>query len=275
MSGDGRLWGGSLHSTFRLLPEPAGHLAPFLESHGLHKDAVLAKLPYDATRAGAAAGSTPDPRRYRDSRQVYQTVGLLYEDNDGNVRVTDIGVATLRWLDIVNEKNALILGRHAAYALSACQLRHPGRAGEKYDDDVVVFPFAYVWRAMLALDDRISSNELNRAIFRVTSEDELMDAIERIAEARESGDESVLGDETITGNSKNDRIIPWIALASFGWTLFPDKRASGSEYYELPARSRDLIAEAAAIRRRHIEFDNISEYVGHISRAAALPPDMR
>jgi hypothetical protein len=271
---DGREWGGSLHSTFRLLPEPAGHLRPFLESDGLHKGAVLAKLPYDAARAGAAAGSTPDPKRYRDARQVYQTVGLLYEDDDGAVRITDLGAATLRWLDIVNEKNALILGRHAAYALSACQLRHPSRAGLKYDDDVIVFPFAFIWRAMLALEGRISSDELNRAIFKVTNEQELEEAVETIAEAREKEDESLMGDETITGSSKNDRIIPWVALASFGWTLFPDKRTTG-DYYELADRSRDLVAEAAAIRRRHIEFDSIADYVAHVSRAAALPPDMR
>jgi hypothetical protein len=276
VSDSGREWGGSLHLTFRLLPEPAGHLRPFLESDGLHKNVVLDKLPYDASRAsGGGGGSKPDAKRYRDARQVYQTVGLLYEDDGGEVRITELGAATLRWLEIVNQKNALILGRHAAYALSACQLRHPSRAGRKYNDDVLVFPFAFIWRAMLALDGRISSGELNRAIFRVTNEHDLEEAIAAIAKARALGDESVLGDETITGRSKNDRIIPWVALASFGWTLFPDKRTTNREFYELPARSRDLVAEAAAIRRRHIEFDSIAEYVGHVSRAAALPPDMR
>jgi hypothetical protein len=266
-------WGGSLHQTFRLLPKPSDNLQPFLESDGLHKDEVLARLPYDAARAGDREADLPDPKRYRDGKQVYQTAGLLYEDDDGIVRVTDLGRATRRWIPIITEKNARILGRHAAYALAAAQLVNPTGAGRKYNPELRVFPFAFIWRAMLQLDDRISSDELNRALFKVRNEADLDKAIAVIAEAREAEDPELMGEETISDVRKNDRIIPWIALASFGWVLIADKQYG--EYYSIRPTTKGLLREASQLRRRHIDFPSADAYIRHLSRGAALPADIR
>lgn len=268
-------WSGSLHQTFRLLPQPSAHLRPFLESDGLTPEQVLARLPYERSRAGASAGTLPDPKRYRDGKQVYQTAGLLYEV-DGRVRVTELGKAVHRWLSILNSKNRILLARHAAYALAACQLRNPTGAGERYSEEVRVFPFSFIWQAMLHLDGRINSDELNRAIFKTKNRNELDDKIMLIEDARESGDRATLGDEVITGKGKNDRIIPWMALASFGWTLFPDKQGGGDAgYYELPADTREIVLEASQVLHRHREFSSTAEYVEYIARCAALPKDLR
>src|SRR6202041_1394751 len=102
---------------------------------------------------------------------------------EGKLHVTSLGQTTLRWLNLMNEKNVFILGRHAAYCLAACQLRNPTGAGQ-FDPSVTVFPYAFIWRAMLALDGTIDSDELNRAMFRITSEAELLDAITKIQAAR-------------------------------------------------------------------------------------------
>ena len=273
-------WAGSLHQTFRLLPASARsrNLAPFLKSGGLTPEDVLDRLPYDLARAGRGGvfGTKPDPKRYRDGRQVYQTVGLLYEGDDGRVGLTDLGEATRRWLPIMTPKNSILLARHAAYALSACQLFNPSGAGRRYDADLRVFPFQFIWRAMLALGDRISSDELNRAVFKVRDKDGLEEAIDRIRVARRKGDTAALGSEVITGAAKNDRIIPWMSLASFGWTLFPDKRAGEySDYYEIPPSTRNVLREAAPIQHRHRTFARVEEYVKYISRAAGLPRDLR
>mgnify|MGYP001145840059 CR=1 FL=1 len=221
-------------------------------------------------------------KRYRDPRQLYQSVGFLYESHrDGQqgapvIRVTELGRTVLRWLDLINEKNAPILGRHAAYALSACQLRNPvSRTARRFDQAVEVFPFAFIWRAMLCLENRISSDELNRALFRVRNESELTEAIERIAEARRTGQIEVMGEETITGPAKNDRIIPWMSMASFGWILISDKRSADGDWYEIPQRMVPLIESAAQLKHRHRDFSSIAEYVEHISSAAALPRDLR
>lgn len=267
-------WSGSLHQTFRLLPtgKQSANLRPFLEADGLKPEELLKLLPYDKARAKDPAKTAPDGKRYRDGRQVYQTVGLLYED-DGLVHVTELGRATLRWLDIITEKNRVILARHAAYALAACQLKNPTGAGDKYAEGMTVFPFAFIWRAMLALDGRISSDELNRSIFKVQNEEQLSTAIENIRRARAANDIAVLGDETITGSAKNDRIIPWVSLASFGWTLFADK--GNDTHYRLDPATLYVVREASRIRHPHKEFSSVRGYIEHVSKCAALPRDLR
>jgi hypothetical protein len=271
-------WTGSLHQTFRLVGAQSRTLAPFLESDGLTSEEILGRLPYDEARAQARGGGAgrPDPKRYRDAKQVYQTVGLVFERDDGRLKVTELGRATLRWLPIINDKNSVILAKHAAYALSACQLRNPSGAGRKYSDEMVVFPFQFIWKAMLALDGRIGSDELNRALFKTRNEDELQHAISNIAEARRTGDLASLGDEVITGEKKNDRIIPWISLASFGWTLFPDKRGGDDGgYYRLPPQTVAIVREAAQIKHKHRDYESLERYIEYISRSACLPKDLR
>lgn len=273
-----REWSGSLHQTFRLLPRDrqSPNLRPFLEGDGLTQAEILARLPYDRARSGAASAGGPDPRRFRDGKQVYQTVGLLYEDDAGRIRVTSLGKATLRWLDLINPVNRLILARHAAYALAVCQLRNPTGAGRRYDASVDVSPFAFIWRAMLALDGRITSDEINRGLFRVTSEGELAVVVDKIRDAREKGDPTLVGPETITGTAQNDRIIPWLSLASFGWVLFPDKRGTqGADYYELDPETTPILREAARTRVYRKTFENVGDYVNHIAEAASLPEDLR
>lgn len=267
-------WGGSLHQTFRLLPteQQSRNLRPFLEAEGFTPDELLNRLPYASERSSSPKKTGPDPRRYRDGKQVYQTAGLLYEDG-GNIHVTDLGEATCRWLNIINQKNRILLVRHAAYALAACQLRNPTGAGEKYGEEVEVFPFAFIWRAMLSLEGRISSDELNRGIFKVTDENTLAETIGKIRLARATNDTMLLGGETLSGKAKNDRIIPWMSLASFGWTLFPDKRGGG--YYEFDDRTLEVVKEAAKVRHKHRAFSSVADYVKHVARCAALPKDLR
>jgi hypothetical protein len=271
-----REWGGSLHQTFRLYSTPSPTLEVFLKSDGATQAEILPQLPYQAQRAQSGGTGSPDSKRYRDPRHTYQYAGLLFEDATGHVRLTELGNTTRRWLGKLTLGNAPVLGRHAAYALTACQLRNPSLAGRSYPPDVQVFPFTFIWRAMLALDDRISSDELNREIFRVTDRDSLEDAIERIRESRERpGQADILRPETVTGDRKNDRIIPWISLASFGWLLIADKRESGGDWYKIRPKARSLLREAAQIKHRHREFENMQAYVRHISDAACLPQDVR
>jgi hypothetical protein len=139
-----------------------------------------------------------------------------------------------------------------------------------------VFPFQFIWRAMLALGGKINSEELNRAIFKVRNSEDLENAIVEIRAAREAEDPGLLGEEVIDGRAKNDRIIPWMSIASFGWTLFPDKRSAGSAgYYELAPQTIHILKEASRIQRNHREFLTEAAYTEHLSRSAALPKDLR
>ena len=272
-------WRYSFRSTFRLFPNPNGDrdtLDVFLEKDGHTKEDVLKALPYDHART-PIPGTVPDEKRYRDGRQLLRTVGLLYDKLDGSTRrihVTPLGHAVRRWRPIINERNAPVLGRHAAQALAACQLRNPTNEGQKYGPDVRVFPFAFIWRAMLALDGFISSDELNRAIMRTENEDDLDAAIERISLARKCEDTELLGEEVVTENAKNDRILVWMAWASFGWTLIGDKRQSGG-VYEIVPRARRILHEAALLRHRHRDFKNEIDYFEYIADCAGVPKDLR
>jgi hypothetical protein len=267
-------WGGSLHQTFRLLPRPSDHLPAFLDADGSSPKDILARLPYAPRRSGTGAGA-PDPRRYRDGKQVYQTVGLLYEGSDGRVHLTELGHAVHRWLAIVNDHNFFILARHAAYALAACQLRNPTGAGQAYAAAVVVHPFRFIWEAMLKLEGRISTEELNRSLFKVRNHDELDKSIEAIAEARAADDPNLMGPPTITGTAPSDRVIPWMSLASFGWTLIRDKRSGAGDYYEIPPQTYRLVADAAQIRHKHRDFADVPAYVSYVAACASLPRDVR
>ncbi|TBB09812.1 hypothetical protein ELH50_01185 [Rhizobium ruizarguesonis] len=246
----------------------------FLSSDGRARDEILTRLPFDRNRS-KNPGVTADPKRYRDGRQLLRTIGLIYEDEDKLLRVTPLGRAVERWRPVLSPGNAAVLGRHAAQALAACQLCNPTNEGSRYREEVEVFPFAFIWRAMLLLDDSITSPELNRAIFRVSNEDELFSAVEKIRAYRLSGDLNSLGEEVETSSEKNDRILIWMAWASFGWTLIMDKRETASESYTIAPQARRLIADAAMIRHKHRNFKSEQDYIQFISECAGLPEDLR
>ena len=274
-------WNCSFRSTFRLVSGQS-HRGPdvldaFLESDGCRREAVLEDLPYDRRRS-ATPGESPSLKRYRDGRQLLRTVGLVYEERDGEaycVRVTRLGQAVRRWRPWINVRNAPVLGRYAARALAACQLRNPTPEARKYGAQVRVFPFAFIWRAMLALDGTITSDELNRAILRTENEDDLEAAVERIRAARQAQDLDLLGDEVVTERAKNDRILVWMAWASFGWTLIDDKRESGGKAYSIAPRATQILRDAVSLEYRHKEFATVPNYVTYISRCAGLPVDLR
>jgi hypothetical protein len=265
-------WAGSLHQTFRLMPQVSDRFLVFLESDGRSEEEVLDSLPYDASRSSGKANK-PDPKRYRDPRQVYQTAGLLFEGADKLLHVTEFGLATLRFLGVMNEANSLVLGAHAAYALAGCQLRNPTGAGSRYDESVEVFPFAFIWRAMIELDEQISSDELNREIFHTTNADDLEEAIDNIGRARAGDDPELMRAPVITGARVNDRIIPWIALAGFGYTLILDKSNDPEKtFYRIRPGARSILERAASLRVPHRDFASASVYAEYLSDLAGLPP---
>ena len=267
-------WSGGLHLSYRLIPI-ADHLKTFLSAeHGAPWQEIHAALPYDPERASAGK-TAPDPRRYRDAKQLYETAGFLYED-EGRVWFTELGAALKRFLPRISKANTILVARHAALALAACQLRNPTDAGSKYDPSVRVFPFRAIWAAMLDLGLVLSSDELNRAIFKVTDDDSLARAIRAIDEARRSGRIDDLGQETIQGKGKNDRIIPFMSLASFGWTLIMDKRESPAEgYYHVRPEFAPILEVALATPARHREFPSVRAYAEYLGEAACLPKDVR
>ena len=277
-----KTWKFSHHNSFRFLPSADGaseRLRTFLECDGLTKQQVLLRLPYARERS-ATPGRAPDARRYRDVRSSCQLSGLAYEGTTGKVHVTDLGKATLRLLPTLTEHNATILAPYAANALAHCQLINPTGDAKGYDSKLRVFPFGFIWKAMLELDNELTTEELARELARTRNAAELDEAIERIREARESGSTVGLRDYPINPSKGEpviaDRFIPWMTLASFGWVLIRDKRYSETkDRYSIPPHMRQALKSALATPAKHRAFDSIGDYVEFISRRALLPPDLR
>jgi hypothetical protein len=253
-----------------------------LSADGLTKEQVLRTLPYEARRRQATAvprapgaAALPDDRRYRDYRECYERVGLLYEEDDGGgtklIRVTELGKATRDWVGHLNNKVDVVLASHATMGLAACQLANPMRSG-RYSSDVEVFPCLFIWEAMLRLNGWLSFEEITRAIMRTANHDELLNAVERIRAARRDGDASDLG---LPVDDDPDRITPWMAQASFGWLLIADRTEEAERVYRLRPRMVEPLSRALSLPRRHRIFDTKVAYVRQLSRAAALPRDLR
>lgn len=275
------VWSCSFHSSFSLVP--SGKLTDravdlMLDADGWTEKELLDVWPYDEARG--RRGGKPDPKRVRDARQLLRTIGLVWTDADGpqNVlRVTDFGKATRRWRPQITRGNARIIARHAALALSVCQLRNPLPEARGYEEDVVVFPFQFIWKAMLQLEGRITSDELNRGIYKTRNAADLDQAIVAIRAARAANDVTILGPEVATQDDKNDRVLVWMCWASFGWSLIQDKRRSTDRksYTIADPWAWRVLSIASGIGHRHRDFDTERAYVEYISRSAGIPKDLR
>lgn len=288
-------WSGGMTGNFRALPEvtanqPNGNITDqairvFLSSDGRTEQQVLQNFPYDAERAQRQNGAAmaPDPKRYRDVRQLVRAVGLAYDEDMGNtkvVRVTPLGEAFMRWdRDGLNQENVRVIARYAARAMSAAQLRNPTKEGRQYAHEVNVFPFTFIWRAMLALEGRITREELNRGLYNTKDEDELQAVIERIRLARVTGDVDSIGPRAIErgqdGNLTARRVRGWMAWASFGWTLIDDEAHPDQGFTITKPWAREVLEQVAAARRKHRHFKSVPEYLEHLSAYAGLPADLR
>jgi hypothetical protein len=71
----------------------------------------------------------------------------------------------------------------------------------------------------------------------------------------------------------NDRIIPWMSMASFGWVLMRDKDRDG--YYTIRPELTRVLGETVQIKRPHRDFQDQAAYVRYVSTSACLPKDVR
>lgn len=276
-------WSTSFHESFSVVPtgKPTdAQVNLFLSSDGQTETEVLAAWPKgrpNMLQAGQQA-KPANPKQFRNMSQLLRNIGLAYTDTKGEkgvVRVTRLGQEVLGWRnDGLNNVNVRIIARYASRAIAAAQLKNPTREARSYADNTRVFPFQFIWRAMLALDCRISIPELDRAMFVVNNEADLDEAISKIQRFRETGVLSDLG--ATNANGDDEGVAAWMCWASFGWSLIPKRKAGGDGYYRIPhGWPLHIIREAATIRQRHRTFSTDWEYVEYLSACAGLPPDLR
>ncbi len=138
-----------------------------------------------------------------------------------------------------------------------------------------VFPFAFIWRAMLALGGYITREELNRGIYRTKNDADLVAAIERIRSARITGNVETIGEPAFErgedGSLTARRVRGWVSWASFGWTLISDETNSVEGFRITAPWAKEVLTDAAAVHRRHRDFPSIKDYVEHLSHCAGIP----
>jgi DNA (cytosine-5)-methyltransferase 1 len=275
------VWFLPFKGTLNILPEVSPPLKQFLESDGKAATEMIKLLSGKDAKGSPAIQKTTNAARYHELVRMYRAVGLLYEKKDSEgvrrLKVTPLGHFVRRWLDTLNKANRDLFARYVASALAVCQLRNPAD-NHDYDDSMRVFPFTFIWRAMLALDGRINSAELAGAIFKVRNEDDLDDAVEKIAEARRKNNVSILGKPV---KADGGTIATWMAMASFGWIFMTDRNDSEkSGYWEVREQMVEVLDAALGVTHKHREFESsdghaVDKYMKQISRAAALPEDRR
>lgn len=274
-------WSTSFHESFSVVPSGKPSDAQvdwFLGSEGRREAEVLAGWPKGRLKAHIE-GEVPkpaDPKQFRNMSQLLRNIGLAYTDTSGTegvVRVTRLGQELLWWRqDGLNIQNVRIIARFASRAIAAAQLKNPTREAKAYSADLTVFPFQFIWRAMLALDNRISLTELDRAILTVKNEEDLNQAVEKIRRYRLSNELTDLGETNANGDDEG--VAAWMCWASFGWSLIP-RRKPGGDYHIPEGWPLRIIREAATIQQRHRQFGSDREYVEYLSACAGLPPDLR
>jgi DNA (cytosine-5)-methyltransferase 1 len=275
------VWDLSFKGTFNLFPEQSPTLRQFLEADGKTDKEVIKLLSAMNGKGGRRDHTVRKSTLYKDFAQMYRTVGLLYEREDAQgfkrLKVTPLGNFVRKWLDTLNKANRDLFAHYLASALAVCQLHNPVD-GHGYDDSMKVFPFAFIWRAMLALDGKLSSKEITGALFKIRNETDLNEAINNISEARRKNDLSILG-KPIKCDEKT--IGTWMAMASFGGTLMVDRKDLDSgEYWEIHEKVIDVLETVTSVNYRHRDFeasdkDAVEKYMEHVSRAAILPKDLR
>jgi hypothetical protein len=185
-------------------------------------------------------GLGSQPSRARTYRKMYERLGLLYH-RDGQIKLSRFA-DELRGIEekvqvSISDLN-LVLARTAAGILVRYQLDNPTDTSDAVRD-CNVHPHFCIWKAMLALDNKIHFEEMNRVILRVRDESDIGEAIRKIQSARlilggdySQADEASfvqnLGDPVHT-NQPSARIASWYSQAGWGGLLI--ERHADSDGY--------------------------------------------
>lgn len=196
------------------------HLAAFLRLDGIGWN------DYEGQRE--QSGQTVANSRMRTNRKMYERMGVIYKDS-GTLRLSRLGLqmkALEHDLDAAKEQVFSPLRATAVDILARYQLRNPvDDAEHQLPASCDVLPCVCIWKAMRALDNKISYEEMNRVLLHVMEMNQLDEAIQIIRNARAKYSSfPVLDDAVLTAllgepvhtNQASARIAPWFSFAGWG-----------------------------------------------------------
>jgi 5-methylcytosine-specific restriction protein B len=202
------------------------------------------------------------PRRWH---KLFERMGLLYQDSDGNTQLTALGqIIRGAETDVARDFRRHYAGAAIA-VLRKYQLLNPADVTEKdtYPPDADCHPYWAIWKAAVELDGKLHWDELNRELMWVLRHSELDEAIARIKKARSYPDydpaeggakelrlreraydqESTTDDRNPAGQVRDQKTTPWFKRAGFGELLLSPPGRAGNGYWTIHQDVFDLIAK--------------------------------
>ena len=230
--------------------------------------------------------------RARRSHKILERMGVLYQDGQGNTRLTDLG----RTLRDIPETVSLQqrVAQEAIPILAKYQLRNPADdLHGDYPARTDLHPYWAIWRAMAELDWRLHWDELNRELFWILRHDDVDVAIDRIRTARSQsgydptsagtlGDraydqQDALGGKTPEGQVRDQKATPWFRKAGFGGLLLTEPGQAGGGFWSVPEHLRPLLADATRTPPAFRQFENAQDwyrYFGSRDAFTSVPADV-
>jgi hypothetical protein len=254
-------WDLNLRANLRLWPKPSPNVAALVSFEG---------QPYD-DEAIVMEGAASNPRAVRQTFEVLAQCGLAYRDRtSGDVlRLSPLGRNALSFLGIpegrrfANEKNLRLVAGPLIRALAG------------------IVECRAIWMLMRACEDKLSNEELNRAIARIATIVDVPETARDVMQARFQGDPSLIGprsyDDSKYGtpeeSDQRKAMNPQFLLAGGGGifiSVIQTEMMRAIEPWAAP-----LIDQALSGPRSAEHADVEASAVLRRSRAAVLPPDLR
>ncbi|MDQ2912766.1 MAG: AAA family ATPase, partial [Chloroflexota bacterium] len=207
----------------------------------------------------ATGEALPRARRWH---KIFERMGLLYPDGDGNTRITGLGRTLAEAKSQEETQMRRRLATLAIAVLRKYQLKNPAdEDGDKYPDACDIHPYWAIWKAAVDLGGRVHWDELNRELMWVLTHEDLQPAIDRIRDARSDADydaraggsgriklrERAYQQGGAAGHDADDQTrdqitTPWFKRATLGGFLLEAPGAGGGGYWTVPADFQDLLA---------------------------------
>lgn len=223
--------------------------------------------------------------RARRSHKILERMGVLYQDEDGNTRLTDLG----RSLREVPETADLQrrLAQEAIPILAKYQLRNPvDDPHGDYPAEADLHPYWAIWRAAAELDWRLHWDELNRELFWVLRHEDLDAAIDRVRTARNQPEYDPMSAGTLRpraydqqnapqgrtpdGQVRDQKTTPWFRKAGFGGLLLLEPGHTGSGYWSVPPHLRPLLSDATRNPPPFLQFNDAQAWYRYFGSQEAL-----
>ena len=209
----------------------------------------------------ASGAQISRPRRWH---KMFERMGLLFQDADGNTQLTQLGVLIRDCKTTAERDFRRGIASHAIAVLRKYQLLNPADITETdtYPPDTDCHPYWAIWKAAAALDGKLHWDELNRELMWVLRQSELDSVIDKIRNARAQPeyDPATGGglaiklrdrayDQTETtdnrdpsGQVRDQKTTPWFKRAGLGELLLVPPGRTGNGYWSIHPDVIDLIS---------------------------------